>query len=129
MLYRKVDASSGLDWALEAIEKNSEIYVADHDGGNARNLSVHPAFDGWPLWSADGAWIVFASNRFGPALTGQLWLIRPDGSGLRQLTTGDWGHAQPSWSVSGDSILAYRFQETNDWEYGGIAEIRVNAER
>jgi len=128
VLYRRVDASSGLDWALEAIEKNSEVYVAASDGDGARNLSAHPAFDGWPMWSPDGQWIVFASNRSGPALTGQLWLIRPNGNGLRQLTTGDWGHAQPSWSFSGDSVLAYRFQETSDWEYGGIAVIRVDAE-
>ena len=128
VLFRKIDSSHGLDWALETVEKNSEIYVADYRGGNARNLSDHPAFDGWPVWSADGEWIAFASNRSGPALTGQLWLIRPDGSGPRQLTTGDWGYSQPSWSVSGDSIFAYRFRETSDSEYGGITVVRVNAE-
>ena len=77
----------------------------------------------------DGEWIVFASNRNSPALSGQLWLIRPDGTGLRQMTFGDWGHTQPSWSFSGESVVAYRFQETSDWEYGGIAVIRVDAER
>jgi TolB protein len=123
LLYRKVDAGVGLDWALEAIEKNSEIYLADRDGSNARKLASHPAFDGWPLWSPDGAWIVFASNRTGPALTGQLWLVRPDGEGLRQITFGDWGHAQPSMTAAGDAVLAYRFQEHADWEYGGITLI------
>jgi len=126
VLYRKVDATPGLDWSLEAIEKNSEIYLADRDGSGARKIASHPAFDGWPLWSPDGHWIVFASNRTGPALTGQLWVVRPDGEDLRQITMGDWGHAQPSFSAAGDLILAYRFQEFADWEYGGVVMLPVH---
>lgn len=127
VLYRKVDANPGLNWSLEAIEKNSEIYIADLDGSNARVLASHPAFDGWPLWSPDGKWIVFASNRAGPALTGQLWMVKPDGSGLKQLTHGDWGHAQPSFTTDGKALLAYRFQEFPDHEYGGIVYIALSA--
>jgi Tol biopolymer transport system component len=126
VLYRKVDAVPGLNWALEVIEKNSEIYVADRDGGNARVLASHPAFDGWPLWSPDGQWIVFASNRTGPSLTGQLWLVKPDGEGLKQITFGDWGHAQPSFTADGSALLAYRFQEHPEWEYGGVARIPLS---
>lgn len=35
-----------------------------------------------PLWAPDGAWISFKSNRDGRI---GIWLIRPDGSGLRKL--------------------------------------------
>ena len=126
VLYRKVDAVPGLNWALEVIEKNSEIYVADRDGGNARILASHPAFDGWPLWSPDGQWIVFSSNRAGPSLTGQIWLVKPDGEGLKQITFGDWGHAQPSFTADGSALLAYRFQEHPEWEYGGVARIPLS---
>jgi TolB protein len=125
VLFRKVDATSGLNWALEAIGKNSEIYIADANGTNVRSLAAHPAFDGWPRWSPDGEWVIFASNRAGPALTGQLWRVRADGSELQQLTRGDWGHAQPAWWPGGDKILAYRFQETPDAEQGGIVVIDV----
>ncbi|SRR6266508_107140 len=31
-------------------ESNSEVFVANADGTNARNLTNHPAFDGWPAW-------------------------------------------------------------------------------
>lgn len=128
VLYRKVDTTPGLDWDLLAIEKNSEIYLAASDGSNARVIVSHPAFDGWPLWSPDGQWIVFASNRAGPALTGQLWLVKPDGSDLQQITFGDWGHAQPAFSSDGKTMLAYRFQERPDAEFGGIVRIQVNPE-
>ena len=129
VLYRKVDIEPGLDWWLEAIPKNSEVYVAGRDGSNARKLSSHPAFDGWPLWSPDGRWVIFASNRGGPARIGQLWLVKPDGEGLRQLTSGDWGHIQPSFSFSGHQVLAYRYQEFPDREYGGVVSLVLDMDK
>jgi TolB protein len=44
-------------------EMNSEIFVADADGSNQRNLTNHPSFEGWPAWSPDGTRIAFAGNR------------------------------------------------------------------
>ena len=123
LLYRRVDNSPGLNWVLEAGDRNSEIYVVPLSGGEARNLSAHPAFDGWPQWSPDGQWVVFASNRTGPPLTGQVWLVRPDGSDLQQITQGSWAHVQPSFSPQGGSILVYRHVETDEGESGSIVEI------
>ena len=39
-------------------ELNSEVFVANSDGSEQRNLTSHPAFDGWPAWSPDGKLIV-----------------------------------------------------------------------
>src|SRR5438477_6890812 len=44
---------------------NSEVFLANADGSNLRNLSNNPFFDGWPAWSPDGKKIAFASNRRG----------------------------------------------------------------
>ena len=44
-------------------ETNSEVFVADADGSNPRNITNNPAFDGWPAWSPDGSMVAFASNR------------------------------------------------------------------
>lgn len=126
LLYRQVDDSVGLNWVMEAGQRNSEIYLARADGSEPRVLASHPAFDGWPGWSPDGAWIAFASNRGSLPRSAQLWRVRPDGTGLQQLTFGDFGHVQPSWSADGSLVTAFRFQETDQAEHGGIAIIPVS---
>ena len=42
--------------------ENSEVFVANANGSEARSLTNDPAFDGWPAWSPDGSKIAFASN-------------------------------------------------------------------
>ena len=69
--------------------------------------------------------IAFSPNRAGPANTGQIYLVAADGSGLRQLTSGPGGFAQPSWSPDGRRIVAYQNWETAQYEYGNIAIIDV----
>jgi len=123
--YRKVTDTRGMDWDLTPSKRNSEVFVADTDGSNEINLSQNAAFDGWPSWSPDGKTIAFSSNRSGPANVGQIYLVNPDGSGLRQLTTGPRSFVQPSWSADGLQIFVYENCETVDYEYGNISVIAV----
>lgn len=62
-----------------------EIYIADIDGSNARNLTQAEGNDGHPWFSRDGRWIVFESDRSG---NWEIWRMRADGSYQRQLTDG-----------------------------------------
>jgi len=123
LLYRKVLAEEGRRWNQQIAESNSEIFVADLDGSNERNLSQSPAFDGWPVWSPDAQWIAFASNRGGVPGVGQVYVVRPDGRDLRQVTSGDWSNVQPSFSPDGKRILSYRHVETDAFEHGFIAAV------
>jgi acyl-coenzyme A thioesterase PaaI-like protein len=61
-------------------EMNSEVFVANSDGTGVKNLTNHPAFDGWPAWSPDGREIAFASNR---NATARSWRTRPTLSATR----------------------------------------------
>lgn len=123
IVYRKVTDDPGMAWDLTVIARNSEVCVANVDGSDEVNLTGSAAFDGWPAWSPDGAWIAFASNRVGPANVGQVFLVSPDGGDVRQVTFGPWGHAQPAWTADGSGLMAYRFEETPDHEFGDVVRI------
>jgi Tol biopolymer transport system component len=91
------------------------------DGSASRNLSNDQHFDGWPTWTPDGRWILFASGREGIANSGQVYRIRPDGTGLQQITGGPSGHVQPSVSADGRKLLVYQVVEQEGTELGQIA--------
>ena len=44
---------------------NSDIWTQNVDGSDLRQLTNDEAADAWPVWSPDGAWIVFGSLRNG----------------------------------------------------------------
>jgi TolB protein len=128
--YRKIVDTPGFDWALRSIARNSEVFVADVDGSNEHNLTNHAAYDGWPMWSPDGEWIAFASNRGGQPNMSHLYVVRPDGKDVRQVTRGSGAFKQHSWAADGRSVLAARTWEADDWswEYGHIVRIPVEVE-
>lgn len=83
--------------------RNSEVFIMDRDGSHVVNLSSNPAFDGYPSWSPDGKWILFASNRDGETFDEfNIYLIRPDGSGLKRLTETIPGVLQARQMISPD---------------------------
>src|SRR5262249_51767683 len=67
-----------------------------------KQLTNDPARDRAPRWSPDGRQILFSSNRSGKY---EAWTIRPDGSGLTQVTNlPDQPVLNPFWSPDGRSI-------------------------
>jgi C-terminal processing protease CtpA/Prc/Tol biopolymer transport system component len=42
-----------------------DIYKVPSSGGDAIPITLHEAYDFMPVWSHDGKWIAFASDRFG----------------------------------------------------------------
>ena len=62
-----------------------------------------------PSWSPNGRLIAFDSNAKSPtALDHDLFVIRPDASGLRRLTSGPAVDEDPSWSPDGTRIAFTR---------------------
>ena len=68
---------------VEANRGRTDVWLAAVDGSSVKQLTTHPENDSDPQWSADGAWIYFASSRSGSS---QVWRIRPGGGEAEQVT-------------------------------------------
>jgi len=73
---------------------NGRLTIANRDGSDVRSIARSPTIaDAWthPAWSQDGDWLAVVDQ------TGSLFVLHPDGTGLRRVTqTGWWGTA-PAW--------------------------------
>jgi hypothetical protein len=74
-----------------------DVYVMRADGADSINLTHSQyANDFQPTWTPDGQWVVFVSYT---AAEGdhELFRMRPDGSGVQQLTDDEYDNLAPSW--------------------------------
>jgi TolB protein len=84
---------------------NSEVMVMSADGGDARNLSRDPFFDGWPAWSPDGMRIAFSSNR---SDTYQIYVMNADGSDQVRVVESPYTDVRPQWLPDGSGLVFNR---------------------
>jgi Tol biopolymer transport system component len=80
---------------------DTDIFIADADGGNARPIASTPAFEANASFSADGRWIVFSTNRAG---SWDVWRARPDGSAPERLVEDPAFDDQAALSPDGRSL-------------------------
>ncbi len=84
-----------------------EIFTIRPNGKDVRRLTFSPGNDAHGAWSPDGEWIVFSSARMGfkdEALYtddaqpyGELFVMRYDGTHVKQLTDNQWEDGGPAW--------------------------------
>lgn len=124
--HRRTTPTASLDWAQKPVQRNSEVFVTNLDGSGSVNVSKSPAYDGWPQWSPNGRWLLFASNRGQPPNMGQIFAVRADGSNLRQVTSGAISRVQPSVSFDGKLLFFYENIENEGFEIGHIARTELS---
>lgn len=80
---------------------NSDLFIADADGGNARPFLPHPEADANPSFSPDGKWIVFTSRRGGSSDIYRAWR---DGSHVEPLVRHRAYDDQAALSPDGNTL-------------------------
>ncbi|HJZ81512.1 MAG TPA: protein kinase, partial [Pyrinomonadaceae bacterium] len=93
-------------------EPQQDLFTADRAGTPLHRLTDDVAQDIVPRWSPDGAWIAFLSDRSGKY---EIWKVRPDGSGLAQMTHEPGREViAPVWSPDSRKLL-YEVRNVNSY--------------
>jgi len=85
-----------------AFSHGGDIWIAPAEGGPARRLTVHRAYDAYPVWSPRGDLIAFSSNRLGGA---NLFVVDTLGLAVIQLTFRGAGDRPVDWSTDGSEVI------------------------
>ncbi|MDQ6801978.1 MAG: protein kinase [Acidobacteriota bacterium] len=111
----------GKQIAFNTIGQSEGIFIVNSDGTDLRKITNDSARNRGPSWSSDGQTIFFYSNRGGKY---DIWSMRPDGSGLRQITRTppsiEWAQ-YPRQSPDGSRLS---FESRSDTYVGSLAQQR-----
>ncbi len=110
--------ASGVRWAIGApswspdgrriafarmVGASPDVFVANADGTDERQVTSDPAWDYEPAWSPDGTRIAFLTNRFfdGMRSGAVVATVAPDGTGVERVTSERIVAGSPAWSPDG----------------------------
>ncbi len=95
----------------------ADLWLLDVQTHHAKPLTSGAGGDFRPAWSPDGKWIAFSSDRGSglPFAHGRwealhvvdIYLIRPDGSGLKRITEHGNFCGSPKWSADSHRVVTY----------------------
>jgi Tol biopolymer transport system component len=144
-LERLTDSPAFDDQGALSPDGRTLAFVSTRDGGRANiwlldipthravNLTKSPAGNFRPSWSPEGTWIAFSSDRdtertrYLRANGAQAWelmqltalyIVHPDGSGLRRLTPLGQFAGSPKWSRDGRRLVYYQVTDVERMRHG-----------
>jgi Tol biopolymer transport system component len=138
-LERLTDDPAFDDQAAFSPDGNEIVFVSTRGGGKAKlwALSTHShkarmltsgeGGDFRPAWSPDGKWIAFSSDRdsnLPPAKNRwerlhlvDIYLIHPDGTGLKRISQHGNFCGSPKWTPDSKSVVTYCMAAEDTWTY------------
>jgi len=91
------------DGSQIAFSWQGDLWLVPASGGDARRMTAHPADERHPVWSRDGRFIAFASNRHGNS---DVFVMPADGSEApRRLTFASVADTPCDFSADGSAVL------------------------
>jgi Tol biopolymer transport system component len=105
----------------------ANLWIQDISTHKARLLTPGEGGDFRPSWSPDSKWIAFSTDRDSdlPSAKGRwerlhltgIYLVHPDGTGLKRLTAkGGGACGSPKWTADSRSVIAYCMPGQDTWD-------------
>lgn len=90
---------------------SQQIYVMNANGSDQHRITFGNGSYGTPVWSPRGDLIAFTK----PSTSGDFYIgvIRPDGSGERELAEG-WHVEGPTWAPNGRVLMYFKSERSDD---------------
>jgi len=105
----------------------ANLWILDAASHKATPLTSGDGGDFRPSWSPDGAWIAFSSDRGSdlPAAKGRwerlhladIYLIHPDGTGLKRISQHGGFCGSPKWTPDSKTVVTYCMSAQDTWTY------------
>jgi len=100
--------------ALQIDTGMNDIWVLDLARNVRTRLTFGPVSNTYPVWSPDGKWIAYTSDRNGHS---NLYRKLSDGSGAEELLlTDDHVTVASNWSADGETLFYSRGRTGSNWE-------------
>lgn len=102
------------DGSTVAFSYQGDIWTVPSEGGQARRLTLHEAYEGRPQWSPNGNKIAFISDRHG---NDDVFVMNGNGSNIKQLTYHSTADELTGWTSNNEVIFtSNRLYNQVEWE-------------